>query len=57
MTPDRVAIVTISLFPGKIGIDFANALSQLFRDRLAGAEGLVLDLRGNPGVGLAIYDS
>jgi C-terminal processing protease CtpA/Prc len=40
MTPDRIAIVTISLFPGKIGIDFANALSHLFRDRLAGAEGL-----------------
>jgi carboxyl-terminal processing protease len=57
MTPDRIAIVKISLFPGRIGIDFANALSHLFRDRLAGAEGLVLDLRGNPGGGLAIYDS
>jgi C-terminal processing protease CtpA/Prc len=56
MTPDRIAIVKISLFPGKIGIDFANALSHLFRERLAGAEGLVLDLRGNPGGGLAIYD-
>lgn len=52
MTPDRVAIVKISLFPGKIGIDFANALTHLFRDRLAGAEGLVLDLRGNPGGGI-----
>jgi C-terminal processing protease CtpA/Prc len=52
MTPDRIAIVKISLFPGKIGIDFANALSHLFRDRLAGAEGLVLDLRGNPGGGI-----
>ena len=52
MTPDRIAIVTISLFPGKIGIDFANALSHLFRNRLAGAEGLVLDLRGNPGGGI-----
>jgi carboxyl-terminal processing protease len=45
MTADRIAIVKISLFPGRIGIDFANALSHLFRDRLAGAEGLVLDLR------------
>ena len=52
MTPDRIAIVKISLFPGRIGIDFANALSHLFRDRLAGAEGLVLDLRGNPGGGI-----
>jgi carboxyl-terminal processing protease len=52
LTPDRIAIVKISLFPGKIGIDFANALSHLFRGRLAGAEGLVLDLRGNPGGGI-----
>jgi carboxyl-terminal processing protease len=52
MTPDRIAIVKISLFPGKIGIDFANALSHLFRNRLAGAEGLILDLRGNPGGGI-----
>jgi carboxyl-terminal processing protease len=52
MTPDRIAIVKISLFPGRIGIDFANALSHLFRDRLAGAEGLVMDLRGNPGGGI-----
>ena len=52
MTPDRIAIVKVSLFPGKIGIDFANALTRMFRDRLAGAEGLVLDLRGNPGGGI-----
>jgi C-terminal processing protease CtpA/Prc len=52
MTPDRIAIVKVSLFPGRIGIDFANALSSLFRGRLAGAEGLVLDLRGNPGGGI-----
>jgi C-terminal processing protease CtpA/Prc len=52
MTPDRIAIVKISLFPGKIGIDFAKALTHLFRDRLAVAEGLVLDLRGNPGGGI-----
>ena len=52
MTPDRIAIVKVSLFPGRIGIDFANTISNLFRDRLAGAEGLVLDLRGNPGGGI-----
>jgi C-terminal processing protease CtpA/Prc len=52
LTPDRIAIVKISLFPGRIGIDFANALSHLFRNRVAGAEGLVLDLRGNPGGGI-----
>jgi carboxyl-terminal processing protease len=52
MTPDRIAIVKVSLFPGRIGIDFANALSHLFRDSLASADGLVLDLRGNPGGGI-----
>ena len=51
-SPDPRTIVKIILFPGRIGIDFANALSHLFRDRLAGAEGLVLDLRGNPGGGI-----
>ncbi len=52
MTTDRMAIVKISLFPGKIGIDFANALSHLFYGSLAGAERLLLDLRGNPGGGI-----
>jgi C-terminal processing protease CtpA/Prc len=52
LTSDNIAIVKVSLFPGKIGIDFANVLSNLFRNRLSGAERLLLDLRGNPGAGI-----
>jgi hypothetical protein len=56
VTPDRIAIVKVSLFPGRIGIDFANALSHLFCDRLAALKAwcwiFVEILAG----GLAIYD-
>jgi C-terminal processing protease CtpA/Prc len=52
LTSDNIAIVKVTLFPGKIGIDFANALSDLFHSRLTGAERLLLDLRGNPGGGI-----
>jgi C-terminal processing protease CtpA/Prc len=52
LTPDGVAVVKVSLFPGKIGIDFANSLSRLFKGKLALADRLLLDLRGNPGGGI-----
>jgi carboxyl-terminal processing protease len=42
----------VSLFPGKIGIDFSNELAATFTDQLANAERLVIDLRGNPGGGV-----
>jgi carboxyl-terminal processing protease len=46
------AYLKVSLFPGKIGIDFANELDSLFTGRFASADRLVIDLRGNPGGGI-----
>ena len=42
----------VSLFPGKIGIDFANTLMHLFQGKLTTADRLLIDLRGNPGGGI-----
>ncbi|HEX4164597.1 MAG TPA: S41 family peptidase [Bryobacteraceae bacterium] len=47
-----VGNLKISLFPGKIGIDFANQVDSVFAGELAGAERLIIDLRGNPGGGI-----
>lgn len=52
MINDSTAIVKVSLFPGKIGIDFANRVRQLFSKELAHVQRLVIDLRGNPGGGV-----
>lgn len=49
---DGVAIAKIPLFPGKLGIDFAAQVSQVFDSQLKMADRLVLDLRGNPGGGV-----
>ena len=46
------AYLKVSLFPGKIGIDFARELDQLFQGKIASAQRLVIDLRGNPGGGI-----
>lgn len=46
------AYLKASLFPGKIGIDFANELDSLFATTLKDTARLILDLRGNPGGGI-----
>src|SRR5271170_595900 len=50
--PDGIAYLKVSLFPGKIGIDFANELDSIFSAKFANAERLIIDLRGNPGGGI-----
>jgi len=47
-----IGLLKVSLFPGKIGIDFAHRLDSLFSDELKNADRLVIDLRGNPGGGV-----
>jgi C-terminal processing protease CtpA/Prc len=49
---DGVGQLKVSLFPGLIGIDFANRLKAVVENELSGAERLVVDLRGNPGGGV-----
>lgn len=49
---DGIAYLKVSLFQGKVGIDFANELDTLFSGRFASTKGLIIDLRGNPGGGV-----
>jgi C-terminal processing protease CtpA/Prc len=48
---DGIGILKISLFPGKLGIDFARNVSKAIETELKGIEALIIDLRGNPGGG------
>jgi carboxyl-terminal processing protease len=50
--PSSIAYLKVSLFPGKIGIDFANELDAIFSGKFAKADRLIIDLRGNPGGGI-----
>ena len=50
--PGGIAYLKVSLFPGKIGIDFAKELDAIFSGKFANAERLLVDLRGNPGGGI-----
>jgi carboxyl-terminal processing protease len=52
MMAGDIGYLKVSLFPGMIGIDFANLLDELFEGPLQNAERLIVDLRGNPGGGL-----
>jgi len=52
MLNNEIAYLKVSLFPGKIGIDFANELDKIFNEQFRAATGLLLDLRGNPGGGI-----
>ena len=49
---DSVGTVKVSLFPGKIGMDFANHVDTVFREKIPNVKRLVIDLRGNPGGGI-----
>lgn len=42
----------VSLFPGLIGIDFANEVTTAIDGTLRDADRLLIDLRGNPGGGI-----
>ena len=48
----NIAYLRVSLFPGAIGIDFANELDSIFAGRFKNADRLVIDMRGNPGGGI-----
>jgi len=48
----NIAYLRVSLFPGAIGIDFANELDTIFAGRFKNADRLIIDMRGNPGGGI-----
>lgn len=48
----NIAYLRVSLFPGAIGIDFANELDSIFAGQLKNADRLIIDMRGNPGGGI-----
>lgn len=52
LASDSVGTVKVSLFPGKIGIDFASHVDTVFREKIPNVKRLVIDLRGNPGGGI-----
>ena len=48
----NIAYLRVGLFPGAIGIDFANELDSIFAGRFKHADRLIIDMRGNPGGGI-----
>ena len=49
---DGVGMLKVSLFPGKLGIDFARDVTNAIEGDLKDVNALVIDLRGNPGGGI-----
>ena len=49
---DGVGMLKVSLFPGKLGIDFARDVTNAIEGELKHVDALVIDLRGNPGGGI-----
>lgn len=49
---NNVSYLRVSMFPGAIGIDFANELDRIFTGRFKNAGRLIIDMRGNPGGGI-----
>ena len=47
-----VGIMKVGLFPGFLGVDFANEVSRHFTRTFASIKRLLIDLRGNPGGGI-----
>jgi C-terminal processing protease CtpA/Prc len=47
-----ISYLRVSLFPGAIGIDFANELDSIFATRFQHSNRLIIDMRGNPGGGI-----
>lgn len=47
-----IANLKVSMFPGYVGIEFANEVSAAFDGMLHDASRLLIDLRGNPGGGI-----
>jgi C-terminal processing protease CtpA/Prc len=48
----NIAYLRVSMFPGAIGIDFANELDSIFTGHFKDTERLIIDMRGNPGGGI-----
>jgi carboxyl-terminal processing protease len=46
-----IGVLKVSLFPGKLGIDFAREVLNAVGTKLKGINALIIDLRGNPGGG------
>jgi carboxyl-terminal processing protease len=49
---DSVGYIKIAMFPGMVGVVVANEISRAVRE-LGSVEGLIIDLRGNTGGGIA----
>jgi C-terminal processing protease CtpA/Prc len=47
-----VGIMKVGLFPGFLGVDFANEVTRHFARTFASIKRLLIDLRGNPGGGI-----